>query len=310
MKGKLRGLRRSKTVTKLILIDGNAILHRAFHALPPSTDRRGNPINAVYGLVSMFLKVVADLDPTHIAVCFDVKAPTFRHKAFKEYQAQRPPTADELSGQFEKAKKVMRAFGIGVYEKSGYEADDLIGTFAKKASPMRTVVVTGDRDILQLVDERVSVYMPVSGLSSAKLMEPKGVEEKMGVEPSEITVYKSLVGDASDNYRGVAGIGPKTAISLIKEYKTLSNIYAHLKQIKPSVREKLIKGRGDAKMSLKLATIKDNVKVKFSLDDCGRWDIDSPQALKLFKEFGFKTLTQRIKKVGKEMDEKRQIKLL
>ena len=294
---------------KLILIDGNAILHRAFHALPPLTTKRGEPINAVYGLISMLLRVIQDLKPTHIAVCFDEKEPTFRHKEFAPYQAQRPAMADELSGQFEKAKKVLEAFGIPIYSKAGFEADDVIGTLAGDAR-QDVVIVTGDRDILQLVGGRVKVYLPIVGLSSAKLMGEEEVIEKMGVNPSQIADYKALVGDPSDNYPGVVGIGPKTAISLLEKYINLDGIYAHLEEISPLVREKLIKGKDDAKLSLRLATIVKDTPVKLDIGACGRWDIDSQEVLDLFSKFGFKTLTERVKKVGRQLDSEKQMSLI
>jgi DNA polymerase-1 len=260
-------------VNKLVLIDGNAILHRAFHALPPLTTKRGEPINAVYGLVSMLLRVVQDLKPTHIAICFDRKEPTFRHKAFKAYQAQRPSMADELSGQFEKAKRVIDAFGIPAYEKAGYEADDVIGTIANKTKE-DVVIVTGDRDQLQLVNNRIHVYMPVVGMSQGKMMGAEEVKEKMGVKPSLIDDYKALVGDPSDNYPGVAGIGPKTAVNLLEKYGSLDNIYKQLKDIPASTAQKLKDGRESSRISKKLATIVKNVPVGFNIEDAGKWDIE------------------------------------
>lgn len=308
-------------MTKLVLIDGNAILHRAFHALPPLTTRRGEPINAVYGLVSMLLRVITDLKPSHIAVAFDRKEPTFRHKEFPEYQAQRPKTAHELSTQFEKAKSVFEAFNIPIFEKAGYEADDVIGTLAEqvtkksKVTSQRSqvddvVIITGDRDQLQLVTDRIKVYMPIAGLSSAKLMGEKEVLEKMGVKPSLIDDYKALVGDQSDNYSGVAGIGPKTAISLLSKYRSLDGIYKHLKDIPAATAEKLKKGEKDSKLSKRLATIVKDVPVDLNIEDCAKWDVDSRAVLDLFSEFGFKTLTERVKKVGKELDAEKQMALL
>lgn len=293
---------------KLILIDGNAILHRAFHALPPLTTKRGEPVGAVYGLISMLLRVIADLKPTHIAVAFDEKEPTFRHKEFVAYQAQRPPMANELSLQFEKARAVIKAFGIPIYSKSGYEGDDVIGTLAGEAR-QDVVIVTGDRDILQLVGGKVKVYLPIAGLSSAKLMGKDEVIEKMGVTPSQITDYKALVGDPSDNYPGVPGIGPKTATSLLQKYKNLDGIYAHLEEISPSVREKLVKGKDDAKLSLRLATIVKDVPLDLDIEACSKWDVDSQAVLDLFSKFGFKTLTERVKKVGREIDQEKQASL-
>ena len=293
---------------KLVLIDGNAILHRAFHALPPLTTKRGEPINAVYGLVSMLLRVIQDLKPTHIAVCFDEKEPTFRHKAFPGYQAQRPHMADELSGQFEKARKFLEAVGIPIYSKSGYEADDVIGTLADKFKE-EVVIVTGDRDILQLVDDRVKVYMPIAGLSSAKLMGEPEVVEKMGIPPSQIDDYKALVGDSSDNYRGVSGIGPKTAIKLLSEYGSLENVYENISRLASQTKERLGKGRKDSKMSKKLATIVRDVPITADFEQASKWDVDGQRVLDLFSEFGFKTLTERVKKVGRQLDQEKQASL-
>jgi len=300
-------------MSKLVLIDGHAILHRAFHALPPLTTKTGEPINAVYGLVSMLLRVITDLNPTHIAVCFDVKAPTFRHKEFKNYQAQRPPMADELSCQIEKAKTVVSAFGVPVFEKAGYEADDVIGTIAIRGQSLELseiVIVTGDRDLLQLVNDKVKLYMPLLGLSTARLYGPTEAKEKMGVSPDLIPDYKALVGDPSDNYTGVAGIGPKTAITLLEKYGSVEGIYKHLKGIPEKLREKLISGEASARMSHRLATIVKDVPVKFNLEACGQWKVDSQKVLDLFARFGFKTLTERVKKVGKELDQAKQITLI
>jgi len=311
-------------MSKLVLIDGNAILHRAFHALPPLTTKRGEPINAVYGLISMLLKVILDLKPTHIAVCFDRPEPTFRHKEFPEYQAQRPKTANELSSQFVKAKRVLEAFGIPFYDKAGYEADDVIGTLASRVTEItnsklqipnkskidEVVIVTGDRDQLQLVTDKVKVYMPISGLSSAKLMGEEEVLEKMGVKPNLIDDYKALVGDQSDNYSGVSGIGPKTAIALLDKYGSLQDIYKHLKDIPPATAEKLKKGEKDSQLSKRLATIVKDVPIEVNIEGCAKWDVDSQKVLDLFHEFGFKTLTERVKKVGRQLDEEKQMSLI
>lgn len=296
-------------MNKLVLVDGNAILHRAFHALPPLTTKRGEPINAVYGLVSMLLRVIQDLKPTHIIVCFDRPEPTFRHKAFKAYQAQRPHMADELSSQFEKAKRVIDAMGIPAYEKAGFEADDVIGTIVNKVRD-EVVIVTGDKDQLQLVTDKVKVYMPIIGLANAKLMGEEEVREKMGVPPSLVDDYKALVGDPSDNYPGVPGIGPKTAINLLEQFGTLDNIYKNLDKIPPKTADKLKQGRANSKMSKKLATIVRDVPLEFNLEEAAKWDIDSQKVLNLFSEFGFKTLTERVKKVGKSLDEEKQIRLI
>ena len=299
---------------KLILIDGNAILHRAYHALPPTlTTRRGEPINAVYGFVSMFLRVIQDLKPSHIAVCFDRKEPTFRHKAFKKYQAHRPEMDKELDTQFEKARDVISAFGIPIYDKAGFEADDILGTLAKQATKAQienVIIVTGDRDILQLVTDKVKVYLPIKGLSDAQLIGKKEVVEMLGVKPSQVDDYKALVGDPSDNYPGVPGIGPKTAISLLSKYKDVSTIYKNLDKIDEPAAKKLKEGRKSAKMSQKLAEIVTNVPVKLDTDEAAKWKVDSTQVLALFAEYGFKTLTKRVKDVGSLIQKENQLNLL
>jgi len=292
---------------KLVIIDGNAIMHRAFHALPPLTTKKGEPINAVYGLVSMLLKVIQDIEPTHIAVAFDEKAPTFRQKELPTYQAQRPPMAGELSSQFEKARDFLKSCDIPIYSKPGYEADDVIGTIADK-SKEDVVIVTGDRDQLQLVSDKrnIKLYMPVVGLANAKLYGEAETVERMGVPPTQIADLKSLTGDPSDNYFGVPGIGPKTAINLLTKYKTEKEIYNHIEEIPEKVREKLEKGKKSADQSYFLATIDRKVPVEFNFEEMGKWNIANPKVLKLFEEFGFKTLTRRVQEVGKKIEDEKQ----
>jgi DNA polymerase-1 len=294
-------------MTKLVLIDGNAILHRAFHALPPLTTRSGEPINAVYGLTSMLLRVITDLKPTHIAVAFDEKEPTFRHKELATYQAQRPPTAEDLSPQFDKARDFLKAAGIPVYSMPGFEADDVIGTIAEKAKK-NVVIVTGDRDQLQLVDDKknIKLYMPIAGLINAKLYGETETLERMGVGPKLIADYKALVGDASDNYFGVPGIGPKTAINLLDKFGSFKGIYKNLKDVPEKVREKLEKGQASAEQSFMLATIVTSVPIEPDFEAMEKWKLDSQKVLNLFNEYGFKTLTERVKKVGKKIDEEKQ----
>jgi len=318
-------------MSKLVLIDGNAILHRAYHALPPLTTKSGEPINAVYGFVSMLLRVIQDLKPTHIAVAFDRPEPTFRHVAFKQYQAQRPAMEKELSSQFDKAKVAIESFGIPIFEKAGYEADDIIGTIALQSTKIpnfkypafakpsagkqipkidEVVVVTGDRDILQLVNDKVKVYLPVKGLSEAKLFGKNEVKEKMGVGPKYIVDYKALVGDPSDNYPGVAGIGPKTAIKLIEKYRSLDEIYKQINELGESTRNKLKENKDNAYLSYKLAKIITDVPVEIEFDSMEKWSIGNQKTVDLFKHFGFKTLTERVKKVGKLQAEEKQMKLI
>ena len=299
-------------MSKLILIDGNAILHRAYHAMPPLTTKKGEPIGAVHGFVSMFLRVIQDLKPTHIAVAFDRKEPTFRHEEYEQYQAHRPETDKDLVPQFDKAKDVLKAFGIPIYDKAGFEADDVIGTLAKQAEKdiKEIVIVTGDKDILQLVSDKTKVYLPIRGLSEAKLMGEEEVVEKIGVKPSQIDDYKALVGDPSDNYPGVPGIGPKTATKLLAEYETVKDIYRNLKSIPAPIVKKLEEGEESAKVSQRLAEIVTNVPVKLDLEDADDWGVDRKEVLDLFAEFGFKTLSKRVEDVGKQIIKESQLTLV
>jgi DNA polymerase-1 len=299
--------------SKLIIFDGNAIMYRAFHALPPLTTKSGEPINAVYGLISMLINIVDSLKPTHIIFCFDEKERTFRQDLLPTYQSQRPETPGELIPQFQKARDFLKSINIPVYSKSGFEADDVIGTLCTLVTSHQsliteTIVVTGDRDILQLVDDQknIKLFMPIGGLANGKIFAEKETYERMGVLPNQIPDYKALVGDPSDNYFGIAGIGPKTASTLLAKYKTLDNIYEHIDDIAEKLREKLTNGKESAYLSYKLATIVRGVPVEFDIKDADKWDLVSSQVLNLFEEYGFKTLTARIKKLGEQIEKEKQ----
>jgi DNA polymerase-1 len=295
-------------MSKLVLIDSNAILHRAYHALPKTfRTKKGEPINAVYGFVSMLLRIIADLKPTHIACAFDLKEPTFRKKEFADYQAHRPEMDKDLDCQFDKAKDVVASFGIPIYERAGFEADDVIGTIAEQvqsAGVDDVVIITGDKDILQLVTERVKVYLPVKGLSQAQLVGPKEVYEKMGVRPDQVDEYKALVGDPSDNYKGVPGIGPKTAEKLLAKYKDLDEIYGNLDEIDKRTVKKLVKGEKSARQSQRLAQIVTDVDIDFDVKDTVKWNVGNKETLDLFAEYGFRTLSKRVREFGGVNDDK------
>lgn len=297
-------------MSKLIIIDGNAILHRAYHALPPLTTKNNEPINAVYGMVSMLLRVVEDLRPEEIAVAFDRPEPTFRKIEFKDYQAHRPEMDKDLGSQFEKAKDFLAAISIPIYEKPGFEADDVLATIAREAKASEVVIVTGDRDILQLVNEKTKVYMPIKGLSEAKLFNREDVIEKIGVPPEQIVDFKALVGDPSDNYKGVPGIGPKTAQSLLSSFSSLENIYKNLDKIPEKTRILLKNHKALAFQSQLLAKIIDNVDIKFDEKKASSWKLDSQEVVDLFVSFGFKTLTKRIKKLAVLLPNSNQQQLL
>ncbi len=296
-------------MNRLVLIDGNAILHRAYHALPPLTAPDGSVVNAVYGFTSMLFKLFIDLKPTHIIVAFDRPKPTFRKQMFAGYQAKRPEMAEELSTQIAKVHDVIAAFGIPMYEVDGYEADDVIGSLAKQAiGKVQVIIVTGDRDLLQLVEgDRILTYMPVKGLSEAKIYGEKEAKERLGVKPQQIPDYKALAGDASDNYPGVAGIGPKTASQLLETFISVEKLYqaiqkkdVRLKEFSPAVIEKLAHGAEDAVLSKDLATIRTDAPIHLNLDEAKIDSLDTPGARKALEEFHFLSLLKRLQKLGKD----------
>ena len=313
---------------RLIIIDGNAILHRAFHAIPPLTTIKGELVNAIFGFLSMMLRIVHDLKPAFLVVTFDRAKPTFRKKLFKAYQAKRPKMDEGLSGQIERMHEVLEKMNVSVFEMDGYEADDVIGTIASevivpKNPKLEVIIITGDRDILQLVNDRVKVYMPVKGLSVSKLFGEKEVEEKFGIKSSQMVDYKALVGDQSDNYPGVGGIGPKTASGLLSRFKTLEKLYRKIDEVEnENTREKLKAGVKEAEMSKKLAQIYTEVPIDFDLGKCRLPNFDRPDIHQLLDEMQFRTLIGRlgtgiknnelrIKNINKEKkkDESQQIKL-
>ena len=299
--------------SKLVIFDGNAIMYRAFFAIPPLTSKDGVQINALYGLVSMLINIVENLKPTHIIFAFDEKEKTFRNELLPTYQSQRPETPSELIPQFTMAREFLTSVNIPIYSKSGYEADDVIGTIASQYKVQSNkynelIIVTGDRDILQLVDDEknIKLFMPIGGLSNGKYFSEKETIERMGVTPKQIPDFKALVGDPSDNYFGIAGIGPKTAIDLLSKYKTLSGIYEHINDMSGKIKEKLVEGEESAKLSFKLATIVRDVPIECDIESSKDWDLISENVLKLFENYGFKTLTARLKKLGAEIEKERQ----
>lgn len=298
---------------KLVVFDGNALMHRAFHAIPPLTTKDGEAINAVYGLVSMLINIVENLKPTHIIFCFDEKGATFRNKLLKTYQSQRPETSHDLISQFQKARDFLKAVNVPIYSKLGFEADDVIGTIAEQYKVHSTeykelIIVTGDRDILQLVDDdkNVKLFMPIGGLANGKIFAEKETAERLGVMPKQIPDYKALVGDPSDNYFGITGIGPKTANTLLSEYKILNNIYEHINDLPEKLKDKLLNGKESAYLSYKLATIVRDVPIEINIESADKWDLISPAVIKLFSDYGFKTLRKRIEELGQRLEAEKQ----
>ena len=305
---------------KLVLIDGNAIIHRAFHALPPLNNKDGMPTNAVYGFFMMLLKIVEDLQPEYLVVCFDKATPTFRKQLFNGYQATRPKISDDLSPQFDVIHKALDNAKIKHFEVDGYEADDLIGTISKeaKAKDLQTIIVSGDRDLLQLVNGQVLMLAPIIGMTKMTLFDEIKVREKYGLEPWQIVDYKALVGDASDNYPGVTGIGPKTASGLLNRYQTLEGLYEHLGELSPQIQEKLANDAEQAALAKKLAAIVLDAPVKFKESEAETDKIDKVALKKVFMKLNFKSLLNRLSteevkiqpKAKKEKKDEEQMNLL
>lgn len=280
---------------RLLLIDGNAIVHRAYHALPFLNNKGGAPTNAVYGFFAMVLKVINDLEATNLIVCFDRPKPNFRQTLYAGYQATRPKMADELSPQFGTLIKVLKNANVCIFGVDGYEADDLIGTLSREATEqkMDTVILSGDRDLMQLVNHHIKLMTPLVGVTKTATYDEQAVHARFGLWPHQFIDYKALIGDASDNYPGVSGIGPKTAMDLINKYDTIEEIYAHLGEIPEKVSLKLATDAEQAMLAKKLATIVKDAPVKLEASKCKVSDIDREALLESFIDLGFHSLIKR-----------------
>ncbi|NQT31749.1 MAG: DNA polymerase I [Deltaproteobacteria bacterium] len=284
----------------LVLFDGNALIHRAFHALPPLTVRQtGETVGAVYGFALMLLKVINEIKPSHCAVAFDMKGPTFRHELFDQYKAHRPKTPEELVGQLGRVKQLVEAFNIPIFELQGYEADDILGALSRQASrkDIDTIIVTGDADTMQLVTPQVKVLYPrpKGGFSNTMLYDAAAVGEKYGVKPEQITDLKGLAGDPSDNIPGVAGIGAKTAVKLIQQFGSVEEIYKHIDEVTPPRLQSLLKeNEAIARQSKELATIVTETPVELKPDDCRVSQYDRSKATELFRELEFASLLPKL----------------
>ncbi|HCU71043.1 MAG TPA: DNA polymerase I [Candidatus Moranbacteria bacterium] len=287
----------NKKIKKLVLIDGNAIIHRAYHALPPLTTKKGELVNAVYGFSSILLKVIADINPDYILASFDLAGPTFRHDECADYKATRVKGPDELYGQIERVKELTRAFNIPIFEEAGFEADDVIGTLAKQANEeenLETIIVTGDLDTLQLVNEKTKIYALRRGMSDVVIYDEAKVMERYQIKPDQVIDFKGLKGDPSDNIPGVKGVGEKTAIDLVKKYGDIENIYKNIGEIKGALKDKLERDKMQAIMSKRLATIVTNVPLKLDLNVAVTHEFDRKKIVALFQELNFFSMIKRI----------------
>ncbi len=286
---------------RLLLIDGHALLYRSFHALPPLRTKDGLPTNAVYGFVATILKAFEDFKPEYCAVAFDLSGPTFRHTAFEGYKASRKPTPDDLQTQIPLAYEVTEALNIPIFTKEGYEADDVIGTLTHQANEkdIPVIIVTGDRDTFQLVNDKTTVFM-MRKVTDTVLYDAAAVRERMGVDPDQVREFKALAGDSSDEIPGVPGIGEKTAVMLLQESRTIDELYNRLKKgesiegLSDRMRTKLIEGEHSAHQSRELATIDAHVPITLDLAACVIREYDATKVHDVFKKLEFFSLGKRL----------------
>ncbi len=274
---------------KLVLIDGNSLLNRAFYATPVFTTKDGQPTNAIFGFTKLLLKILTDVKPEYIIVAFDLKAPTFRHKMYDGYKASRKGMPDELAAQVEPLKCLLAEMKVATCSEEGLEADDIIGTLSNN-SAVHSYIYTGDRDSYQLVDENTDVYFTKRGVSDLLKLNISNFKEQTGLEPAQIIDLKSLMGDKSDDIPGVAGVGEKTARTLIEKYGSLDGVYANIEEIKGALKDKLISGKDMAYLSYTLAKINRNSGVSVDLSECRAPSKFSEGVKKMFSEFEFRSL--------------------
>lgn len=289
---------------KLVLIDGHAMIHRAFHAVPGHlTNSKGEPVNATFGFTSMLMKALLEEKPDYIAMTFDRPTPTFRHQEYAPYKAQRPPLPDTMRPQFGRIRELVQAFNIPIYEKDGFEADDVLGTLSVQAAQqgVQTIIYTGDMDTLQLVNDHVIVKVAKRGISEITEYTPEAVRERYGFDPDRIPDYKGLSGDTSDNIPGVPGIGAKTASKLINDYGNLEGILDHVAELKPKEQKLIAEHREQAEQSKHLATIVLDVPVQLDLDACRIERLHPDGVMAIFRDLEFRSLVGKAQALFREL---------
>jgi len=287
----------------LYLIDGHALAYRTYYAITAGMSdrmqtRTGEPTAGIYGFANVLIRLLEQEKPEYLAVAFDT-GKTFRNELYPEYKATRAKMPDDLRPQIERIRQMIDAFHFPRLEKEGVEADDVLGSIARQAvqQGFGVKIITGDRDLLQLVDDRITVSLPGAKLSDSNNYSAAEVREHLGVDPAQVVDYKALVGDTSDNIPGVPGVGPKTAVSLLEKYHTLDGVYEHLDEISGKLREKLEAGKDSAYMSRDLARIRTDVGVKLVLEEARTDHIDIPAVEAFFRELEFRTLIPRLRTV-------------
>jgi len=307
---------------RLIVIDSNSIIHRAYHALPHLTTKKGELVNAVYGFLLVFSRAVREFQPDFICACFDFPAPTFRSKIYKEYKITRPPAPEELYRQIPKIKEILRAFGVSVFEKEKFEADDLIGTIATIASQnqilaeIETIILSGDFDILQLIDSQTKVYALKRGVKNIVLYDETEFKKKYGFFPQQLLDFKALKGDLSDNIPGVKGIGEKTAKELIIKFGSLEKLYEEIEKLsdkaqtlKPKLRELLLKSKEKTFLNKALVTLRKDVPIDFNFKKCQWGKYDREKVIKILKNLEFYSLVERLPELQKKSEVGRKLRL-
>ena len=281
---------------KLMIIDGSSLLFRAFFALPPLKSALGTPTNAVYGFLTMLIKLYEEINPDYIAVAFDKGRQTFRTEMYSEYKGNRPDAPEDLRPQFSLIQDVLKALGICVIEEEGFEGDDILGSLSKKfgAPDMAVQIITGDRDNLQLVTEHSHVFLTKKGISDMLEVTLDNMEELYGYGPDKVIEMKALMGDSSDNIPGVPGVGEKTALKLITEYGNLESVYDHIEDISgKKLKERLVENKELAFLSRELATIKTDMELSYKVEDFVQ-NFHASEVQPLFETLGFTKLTPRI----------------
>ena len=284
---------------KFVIIDGNALIHRAFHALPPLKTPQGQLINALYGFASILFRVIKDLKPDYLAVTFDLAGPTFRDLEYRDYKAKRVKPSQELYDQIPLIKDLVKVLAIPIYEKKGFEADDVIGTITagikNQELGIKNIIVTGDLDALQLVDKNTEVYIPKSA-KEVLIYNQVAVKKRYGINPKQMPDFKGLRGDPSDNIPGVPGIGEKTALDLIKKFGNLEKIYQELEKsdLNPKLRAKLLEYKEEAFFSRYLATIKKDLSLDFKLAQTCWGKFDQQKVTKFLEKWQFNSLIKRL----------------
>ncbi|GIQ69830.1 DNA polymerase I [Xylanibacillus composti] len=299
-------------MNKIVLIDGNSIANRAFYALPPLSNSAGMQTNAVYGFTTMLLRLLEEEQPTHFLVAFDAGKATFRHQDYKEYKGHRMKTPPELSEQFPLLRELLDGLSISRFELEGYEADDIIGTISRLAESQKwqVLIVTGDKDMLQLASNQVTIALTRKGISEMERYGPAEIQEKYGLAPKQIIDLKGLMGDASDNIPGIPGVGEKTALKLLHEYGSVEEVLTHADSLKGKLKERVTEHAEDARMSKDLATIFREVPVELKLEDMSYGGYDQGAARELFRKLEFKSLLERLGDAGDDAGSPQEVESL